>query len=59
MVYLLNGSVSYPPPSTAAGPHVSPPPAGYPMSKDEGQQYSQNPAAVETKSRGDGFWKGW
>ncbi|XWS30936.1 hypothetical protein CRYUN_Cryun23aG0033800 [Craigia yunnanensis] len=41
-----------------SGPYVAPPPAGYPMSKDEGQQYSQNPVAVETKSRGDGFWKG-
>ncbi|XVE72376.1 hypothetical protein DITRI_Ditri11bG0034500 [Diplodiscus trichospermus] len=52
-------SVAYPPPSTAAASYVSPPPAGYPMSKDnEGQQYSQNPIAVETKSRGDGFWKG-
>ncbi|MBA0548288.1 hypothetical protein Golob_019396, partial [Gossypium lobatum] len=45
-----------PPPSTAPGPYVTAPPAGYPMSKDEYSQ--QNPAAVETKSRGDGFWKG-
>ncbi|KAG2716035.1 hypothetical protein I3843_03G108400 [Carya illinoinensis] len=52
-------AVPYPPPpsSTAAqGPYVVPPPAGYPT-KDE---YSQNPphGPVETKSRGDGFWKG-
>ncbi|XVF71163.1 hypothetical protein PTKIN_Ptkin12aG0014300 [Pterospermum kingtungense] len=53
-------SVAYPPASAApAGPYSAPPPAGYPMSKDDGvQQYSQNPVAVETKSRGDGFWKG-
>lgn len=54
-------AVPYPPPSTGAGPYVMPPPpAGYPT-KDGGQGYnnSQNPAPVETKSRGDGFWKGW
>ncbi|XWS75727.1 hypothetical protein CRYUN_Cryun01aG0116900 [Craigia yunnanensis] len=51
-------SVAYPPPSTPPGPYAVPPPAGYPMSKDDGQQYSQNPVAVKTKSRGDGFWKG-
>ncbi|GMI85600.1 Cysteine-Rich Transmembrane Module 4 [Hibiscus trionum] len=49
-------AAAYPPPptSTAPGPYVTAPPAGYPMSKDE----SQKPVAVETKSRGDGFWKG-
>ncbi|XVF31763.1 hypothetical protein REPUB_Repub17cG0020300 [Reevesia pubescens] len=50
-------SVEYPAASTAAGPYVAPPPAGYPMSKDD-PQYSQNPVTVETKSKGDGFWKG-
>ncbi|XWS36806.1 hypothetical protein CRYUN_Cryun20dG0117400 [Craigia yunnanensis] len=44
-------SVAYPPSSTAPGPYVVPPPAGYPMSKDN-QQYSQNPVPVKTKSRG-------
>eukprot|EP00261_Vitis_vinifera_P033423 XP_019074666.1 PREDICTED: metacaspase-1 isoform X1 [Vitis vinifera] len=48
-----------PPPSTAypsSGPYVAPPPAGYPM-KDAPNP--QNPPPVETKSRGEGFWKGW
>ncbi|GMI76270.1 Cysteine-Rich Transmembrane Module 4 [Hibiscus trionum] len=38
----------------APEPYVTAPPAGYPMSKDE----SQKAVAAETKSRGDGFWKG-
>ncbi|KAH9673722.1 CYSTM domain-containing protein [Citrus sinensis] len=52
-------SVAYPPPppSTTAGLYVAaPPPAGYPT-KDGDHGYAQN-APVETKSRGDGFWKG-
>ena len=40
-----------------AGPYVVPPPAVYPMK--DGHHYPQKPAAVETKARGDGFWKGW
>lgn len=50
-----------PPPSTAypsSGPYAAPPPpVGYPMK--DGQPNPQNPPPVETKSRGDGFWKGW
>lgn len=49
-------SVAYPPPSTAPTYYVAPPPAGYPTK--DGSGYSQNPPPVETKSRGDGFWKG-
>ncbi|KAK1279665.1 hypothetical protein QJS04_geneDACA023466 [Acorus gramineus] len=37
--------------------YVAPPPAGYPMK--DGEAYPQQAAPVETKSRGDGFWKGW
>lgn len=44
---------SYPPPAYAAPP----PPAGYPVT--DGYGYPQQPVPVETKSRGDGFWKGW
>jgi hypothetical protein len=46
-------------PTSAQGPYVvAPPPAGYPTKDDSA--YSQNPPPpVETKSRGDGFWKGW
>ncbi|KAE8664808.1 CYSTM1 family protein B-like isoform X3 [Hibiscus syriacus] len=48
-------AAAYPPPPTSrmAEPYVTAPPVGYPMSKDESK-----PGAVETKSRGDGFWKG-
>ncbi|TKY47921.1 CYSTM1 family protein A isoform X1 [Spatholobus suberectus] len=42
----------YPPPSSAPS---APPPVGYPTK--ETPQYPQNPV-VETKSKGDGFWKG-
>nr|CAN76229.1 hypothetical protein VITISV_022822 [Vitis vinifera] len=47
------------PASTAypAGPYVAPPPVGYPMK--HGHDYPQNPAAGETKAKGDGFLKGW
>ncbi|KAL4598886.1 hypothetical protein ACB092_11G089600 [Castanea dentata] len=50
-------AVAYPPPSTVPAYYVvAPPPAGYPTK--DGSGYSQNPPPVETKSRGDGFWKG-
>ncbi|KAK9152439.1 hypothetical protein Syun_010748 [Stephania yunnanensis] len=51
---LLKDTFSYPP-SYQQGPYVAPPPpVGYPVN------YSQQPTGpVETKSRGDGFWKGW
>ncbi|KAI4326519.1 hypothetical protein MLD38_031826 [Melastoma candidum] len=49
--------VAYPPPSTAQVQYVAPPPAGYPM-RDSQQQPPVAAMAVETKSRGDGFWKG-
>ncbi|XP_078433339.1 protein CYSTEINE-RICH TRANSMEMBRANE MODULE 4-like [Wolffia australiana] len=46
----------YPPPPAEAYPaYVAPPPAGYPT-KDQVQYSSTVPA--ETRSRGDGFWKG-
>ncbi|KAF9664456.1 hypothetical protein SADUNF_Sadunf16G0020700 [Salix dunnii] len=53
-------TVAYPPPPASTGPSAyssAPPPAGYPTK--DGQTYLQNPVPVETKSRGDGFWKGW
>ncbi|CAL9761474.1 unnamed protein product [Musa acuminata subsp. burmannicoides] len=46
---------SYPPPEQAPT-YVAPPPAGYPT-RDGG--LSSAPVPIETKSRGDGFWKGW
>ena len=48
---------AYPPPSSTA--YVAPPPAGYPTKDDPAAAYPQNQPPVETKSRGDGFWKGW
>ena len=49
-------NIACPTPSTAPAPYAAPPPAGYPTK--ETPQYPQNPA-METKSKGDGFWKGW
>ncbi|XP_031259794.1 cysteine-rich and transmembrane domain-containing protein WIH1-like [Pistacia vera] len=49
---------SYPPPQPAEGPYVTaPPPIGYPTKEDAGYtQHHHQP--VETRSRGDDFWKG-
>ncbi|ERN14892.1 hypothetical protein AMTR_s00032p00168240 [Amborella trichopoda] len=44
---------SYPRPPVQAYP---PPPPGYPV-KDGPSQHPQVP--IETKQKGDGFWKGW
>ncbi|KAJ6408493.1 hypothetical protein OIU84_011750 [Salix udensis] len=51
-------TVAYPPPppSTYPGAYSAPPPAGYPTMDEQSNQ--QNRVPVETKSRGDGFWKG-
>ncbi|KAI5560025.1 hypothetical protein POPTR_016G019201v4 [Populus trichocarpa] len=51
-------TVAYPPPPASTGPsaYSAPPPAGYPTM--DGQTCQQDPIPVETKSRGDGFWKG-
>ncbi|XP_068655526.1 protein CYSTEINE-RICH TRANSMEMBRANE MODULE 9-like [Aristolochia californica] len=71
MSYDQHQAPVYPPPTTAYPPpaqgyppqsypaegypqYVAPPPAGYPMK--EGTAYPQQP--VETRDRGDGFWKG-
>ncbi|WCJ28098.1 Protein CYSTEINE-RICH TRANSMEMBRANE MODULE 6 [Euphorbia peplus] len=43
-------------PSAAPDAYVAPPPPGYPM-KDLPTNH-HNTLPVETKSRGDGFWKG-
>ncbi|GKV18704.1 hypothetical protein SLEP1_g29045 [Rubroshorea leprosula] len=52
--------VAYPPPPPSTAPPAAfqpPPPPGYPTM--DVQQFPQNHAPVETKSRGDdGFWKG-
>jgi hypothetical protein len=54
-----NFAAAYPP--SSQGPYVvAPPPAGYPTKDGSGYSHDQNPPPpVETKSRGDGFWKGW
>ncbi|KAH7654493.1 hypothetical protein IHE45_19G146900 [Dioscorea alata] len=53
----------YPPPTTAYPPPgqvAAPAPMGYPVNDDVGvaAPYQQS-VPMETKSRGDGFWKGW
>ncbi|XP_034221469.1 cysteine-rich and transmembrane domain-containing protein WIH2-like [Prunus dulcis] len=54
-----NSGAAYPSPphSTAPSPYFvqAPPPAGYPT-RDGPNPHGH--AAVETKSKGDGFWKG-
>lgn len=61
--YLTYFDTAYPPPPTSyaaadthKGPYVmAPPPMGYPT-KDGNQQ---GHAPVETRTKGDGFLKGW
>ncbi|KAL3753215.1 hypothetical protein ACJRO7_000590 [Eucalyptus globulus] len=47
--------VAYPPPASTMA-YVVPPPPGYPTR--DAQQPVQNTIPIETKTRGDGFWKG-
>ncbi|CAF2287770.1 unnamed protein product [Brassica napus] len=47
------GAYQTPPASTS--PYAAPPPAGYPTNDTS----HATMAPVETKSKGDGFWKGW
>ncbi|XP_010557020.1 PREDICTED: cysteine-rich and transmembrane domain-containing protein A-like [Tarenaya hassleriana] len=47
---------AYPPPPVSTGPYVAPPPVGYPTRDTSHQPVA--PSKVETKSKGDGFWKG-
>ncbi|XP_042506561.1 cysteine-rich and transmembrane domain-containing protein WIH1-like isoform X2 [Macadamia integrifolia] len=63
-------AVVYPPPTQSypplgqggypQGPYVvAPPPSGYPTKDGYGYGYPQQAAAPpETRSKGDGFWKG-
>ncbi|URE36863.1 hypothetical protein MUK42_04337, partial [Musa troglodytarum] len=51
--YAETSAFAYPPEQAPA--YVAPPPAGYPT-RDGG--VSSAPVPIETKSRGDGFWKG-
>ncbi|XP_058072045.1 protein CYSTEINE-RICH TRANSMEMBRANE MODULE 4-like [Magnolia sinica] len=44
------------PPQMEGYPPTAPPPMGYPTK--DGSGYPQQHVPVETKSRGDGFWKG-
>ncbi|XP_010044693.2 cysteine-rich and transmembrane domain-containing protein WIH1 [Eucalyptus grandis] len=50
--------VAYPPPASALATTYTapPPPAGYPTR--DGPQPAQKAVPIETKTRGDGFWKG-
>ncbi|XP_030543953.1 protein CYSTEINE-RICH TRANSMEMBRANE MODULE 3 isoform X11 [Rhodamnia argentea] len=48
--------VAYPPPASATMYVAPPPPVGYPTR--DGQQAPRNAVPIETKTKGDGFWKG-
>ncbi|XP_034219022.1 uncharacterized protein LOC117630399 [Prunus dulcis] len=50
-----NSGAAYPPPPCSTAPSQAPPPAGYPT-RDAPNPHGHG--AVETKSKGDGFWKG-
>ncbi|XP_034219021.1 cysteine-rich and transmembrane domain-containing protein WIH1-like [Prunus dulcis] len=50
-----NSGAAYPPPPCSTTPGQAPPPAGYPT-RDAPNPHGHG--AVETKSKGDGFWKG-
>ncbi|CAM8887944.1 hypothetical protein QQ045_024899 [Rhodiola kirilowii] len=45
-------------PQMAYPAYDAPPPAGYPTKNGDALPQSSHPVPVETKSRGDGFWKG-
>ncbi|KAL6348149.1 hypothetical protein AAG906_039597 [Vitis piasezkii] len=49
----MSNSYQHQPPG---GPYVAPPSADYPMK--DGHGYPQNPASVESKAKGGGFWRG-
>ncbi|XP_042005587.1 cysteine-rich and transmembrane domain-containing protein B-like [Salvia splendens] len=59
---MSNQNQAYPPPATSYPPEpqggymTAPPPAGYPTK--DGQPEQAPAASADTKSRGDGFWKG-
>ncbi|KAJ9180861.1 hypothetical protein P3X46_009054 [Hevea brasiliensis] len=53
-----NQATAYPPASSAADAYAAPPPASYPTKDGQTQTQSQKPAPLQTKSKGDGFWKG-
>ncbi len=53
-----NSAAAYTAPASQQGPYVeAPPPAGYPTMRD-GSDVPHSDGRVETKSKGDGFWKG-
>ncbi|KAM0063621.1 putative cysteine-rich and transmembrane domain-containing protein WIH1/2 [Helianthus debilis subsp. tardiflorus] len=49
--------VAYPPAQQGASYVTAPPPVGYPTR--DGTTKLENQTPVQTRSRGDGFWKGW
>uniref|UniRef100_A0A7N0TKA3 Cysteine-rich transmembrane domain-containing protein n=1 Tax=Kalanchoe fedtschenkoi TaxID=63787 RepID=A0A7N0TKA3_KALFE len=50
--------MAYPYPGPVVGTYDAPPPAGYPTRNQDALPQSHHPLPIETKSRGDGFWKG-
>ncbi|KAL6144118.1 hypothetical protein ACLB2K_054813 [Fragaria x ananassa] len=54
-----NSAAAYTAPASQQGPYVqATPPAGYPTLRVEDSDLHQIHGRVETKSKGDGFWKG-
>ncbi|PRQ52278.1 putative cysteine-rich transmembrane CYSTM domain-containing protein [Rosa chinensis] len=52
-----NSAAAYPAPASQQGRYIqAPPPAGYPTMTDD--QLARSHGPVETKSKGDDFWKG-
>ncbi|KAK9924249.1 hypothetical protein M0R45_032629 [Rubus argutus] len=55
----MSSSTNSAPASQQQAPHVpAPPPAGYPTMRDDSSEFPRSGGRVETKSKGDGFWKG-
>lgn len=55
----MSSSTNSAPASQQQAPYVqAPPPAGYPTMKDDSSEFPRSDGGVETKSKGDGFWKG-
>ncbi|XAR55541.1 hypothetical protein NMG60_11035641 [Bertholletia excelsa] len=51
--------VAYPAPPPSTGAYMVPPPVGYPTKDAPPVEAQAQQALPKTRSRGDGFWKGW
>lgn len=46
-------------PASSPNPYVAPPPANYPIKNGNSPPLPLPPPPLQTKSKGDGFWRGW